>query len=194
MRLGQAVGEIRSLLSDDEIQVCLVPLTEAEHLQCVGIITDMDAPDNMVGAMARDRRNVNEILLRAIREPLNPQERMFNALSEMTELLEIEDINFLFDEWGEMMEQVSPNVNALTDEEIEALKKVFEQTQWKELSGRSLYALKRLLSTLGYTLLPDNSLGSTSTAKLTTRSENPESTNTVFPSSDDRPVRSAEIQ
>ncbi len=192
MRMGQAVATHKALLSDPEIAVAMVPLTEAEHLQCVEIITSMEAPDNIVGASARDRRNANEILLRSIREEDDLQQRMFYSLEEMTEVLEAEDVNYLLDAYFEMMEEVSPSAGGLSDREIDDLKKVLEQTEWSELSGKQCHALKNFLSTLGYTLLPDNLLGSQLINSLTPTNEKNESTLTVSPNIDSKIVKSAE--
>jgi hypothetical protein len=171
MRMGKSVGEAFPLLSNPEVKVTMVPLTEAEHYQCIEVITGMDAPDSIVGAAIRDRRNANEILWRAIRNPENLQEYAFDTVDEMMDLLEVTDVNHLMDCYFEMCEEVSPTLGSFSDEDLEATKKVLEEMDLSALSGRQWYALKRFLSTVGWTLLPDNSPGSTSTNLLTTMSD-----------------------
>ena len=166
MRLGQSVGHTEHIPSQPEVTVTLVPLTEAEHLQCMEIVTAMDVPESISGAMSRDRRTQNEVLLRAIRDPDNLDQPLFANFEEMTELLEIVDIGSLYDAFLEMSESVNPSPGQYTDEEVDEIKKVFLGIPWNELSGRQWYALRRFLSTIGKTLLPANSHGSISTKSV----------------------------
>jgi hypothetical protein len=163
MRLGKALGYVEQLPSQPEIKVALLPLTEAEHLQCLEIVTSMEVPETVSGAMSRDRRTQNEVLLRSLRDPDNLDEPLFSNLDEMTENLEIVDVGSLYDAFLEMSESVNPSPGQYTDEEVDEIKKVFLEIPWNELSGRQWYALRRFLLTIGKTLLPANSLGSIST-------------------------------
>jgi len=130
------------------------------------IVTAMDVPESISGAMSRDRRTQNEVLLRAIRDPDNLDQPLFANFEEMTELLEIVDIGSLYDAFLEMSESVNPSPGQYTDEEVDEIKKVFLEIPWNELSGRQWYALRRFLSTIGKTLLPANSHGSISTKSV----------------------------
>ena len=194
MRLGQSVGYKFSLLSQPEVEITMVPLTEAENYQCIETITAMEAPENIVGAMLRDRRNANEIMFRAIRNPEDLDEPAFTSMEEMMELLTHADITHLFDAYLEMSEEVSPSLGNFSDEEIEEVKKVLAEVEWSGLSGRQWYALRRFLLTLGLELLPANSLGFTSTSLSTLMSESDESISTASQNSNRSPVKSVESQ
>lgn len=192
MRLGPAAGNIISLLSEPDVSLAIVPLTEAQHEQCLEIITHMDAPDSIVGAGLRDRRNAQEILFRALRNPDNLDEQAFETREEMLEVLEVGDLNHLLDAYFEMSESDNPQIAEFTNEELEEVKKVLQEVDLNGLSGRQWYALRRFLFTLGLTLLPANSLGSTSTNLLTMMSDAQEFTPTAFPSGSRSDARSAE--
>jgi hypothetical protein len=179
MRLGQSAGYTEPLLSQPEISVTMIPLTEAEYIQCIEVVTGMDVPDNIIGAVARDRRNQNEVLFRSIRNPDDLSKRLFESMKEMTELLEIADINHLFDLCMEMSESVNPSPGSFTDDELDEIKKVLAEMDLNELSGRQWYALKRFLSLTGNELLPVNSLGSISTNLSTTMNDDEKSIPTV---------------
>lgn len=194
MRLGQSVGYKFQLLSQPEVEVTMVPLTEAENYQCIETITAMEAPENVVGAMLRDRRNANEIMFRAIRNSEDLDEPAFENMEEMMELLTHADITHLFDCYLEMSEEVSPSLGNFTDEEIDELKKVLSEVEWSGLSGRQWYALRRFLLTLGLELLPANSLGFISTSLSTLMNESEESISTVSQNLNRTPVKSVESQ
>jgi len=97
----------------------------------------------------------------------------------MTELLEIADINHLFDLCMEMSESVNPSPGSFTDDELDEIKKVLAEMDLNELSGRQWYALRRFLSLTGNELLPVNSLGSISTNLSTTMNDDEKSIPTV---------------
>jgi hypothetical protein len=192
MRLGQAVGYKFPLLSQPNVEVTMVPLTEAENYQCLEAITIMEAPENIVGAMLRDRRNANEIIYRALRNPEDLDEPAFESMDEMMELLSHADITHLFDCYLEMSEDVSPSLGNFTDEEIDEVKKVLAEVEWSDLSGRQWFALRRFLLTLGLELLPANSVGSISTNLSTLMSESEKSTFIASPSGSPTNARSVE--
>lgn len=181
MRLGQTVGDVHPLLSDPEIQVALVPLTEAEYIQCLESTTNKEIPDNVAGAAIRDRYNSAELLLRACREPHDLETRMFESLDELADALEVNDINFLQDMYFEMVETASPAIDGIPPEDLDELKKALQEINWNELSGRQWYALQRFLFSIMPELLQGNVLGSGLISKLTTTSEEEKSTHTVSP-------------
>jgi hypothetical protein len=175
MRLGQAVCEIEELLSETDFRVALVPLTEAEYDRCIENVLKVDAPETMMGNQVRDRALTNETLLLSIREPDNLSQQMFSDLGQMTEALDVVDINYLIDVYFEMIEKSSPAAEGMTGEQINDLKKVLLEMDMSELSGKQWYALKRFLSSLGPTPLLASLLGFSSTSQLTGTSELPES-------------------
>lgn len=194
MRLGPAAGRIEPLPSQPEIKVAIVPLTEAEHEQCLEVVTAMEVPETMMGAMSRDRRNQNEALFRALRDPENFEERAFDDREEMMEALEVQDSNFLMDVLLEISETDNPAPGEFTEEELEEVKKVLGEVDLNVLSGRQWYALKRFLSTLGLMLLPASSVGSTSTNSVITKSDVNEFMNTADPNLIETLAKSVESQ
>lgn len=160
MRLGQSTAELVELPSDKEIRVALVPLLESEYDQAQRSTAMLEVPDNVAGAAVMDRHEKREVLVRAIRDPDNYANRLFANAEEMMGILQPVDISHLFDQYVEMAMNISPNVAALTDEEIDFLKKVFEGLNWKDLYGKQLYALNRLILTLSPEQLMGNLPGS----------------------------------
>jgi hypothetical protein len=171
MRLGQAVCSIVALVSDPAIRFAVVPLTEGEYEQCLEIVASLTVEDNVAGFALRDRRQAQEILIRAIREEKDLTQRVYDSIDEMMETLEVTDIDQLIDEYNEMTEQSNPRADGIPPEEFEHLKKVLWEMDWNEFSGRSWYALKRFLGLIMPELQRDNLLGSISTKQSTTTSE-----------------------
>jgi|SRR5580765_228571 hypothetical protein len=171
MRLGQTVCDYVALVSDPEIRLCIVPLTEADYLQALEKVRDVDAPDNLAGMAIRDRIQAQEIVARSIREESDLSQRVYNSTEEMAEELEVADVDELWDRYLEMSQKSSPALDGIPEEEFENLKKTLQTMDWSELSGRSWYAAKRFLMSITPELLQGNSPGSTSTNSLTTTSE-----------------------
>lgn len=192
MRLGQAVGEIVNLPSEPEIQFALVPLTEAEHEQCLEIITKLEAPDNIVGAMRIERRSQTEGLFRALRNIEDLEERAFESWDEMIDSLEIGDVNHLHDVLLEISETDNPSPGEFSEEELDEIKKVLAAVDLNEQSGKQWYALKRYLLSHGMTLLPASSLGSISTNSLTMTNDSEKSIPTAEEALNETLVKSAD--
>jgi hypothetical protein len=171
MRLGQAVCDYVTLPSDDEIRLCIVPLTEAEYLQALEKVRDTKANDDLPGMAIRDRVQSQEILVRSIREEDDLTQKVYASVEEMLESLEVADIDELIDKYNEMTAISSPALDGIPEGEFQDLKKRLQTMDWSALSGRSWYAAKRFLSTITPSPLLDNSLGSTSTNSSTTTSE-----------------------
>jgi hypothetical protein len=177
MRAGQSICSFVKLTSDPEIRVAIVPLTEAEYAQCLELVALLPADDNVAGFAMRDRRQAQEILVRAIREENDLTQRVYignekqSAIDEMMESMDVSDIDQLIDEYNEMSAQANPRADGVSEEELEQLKKVLWEMDWNEFSGRSWYALKRFLGLIMPELQQVNLLGSTSTTKSTTTSE-----------------------
>lgn len=171
MRLGQAVCDVVPLPSDSEIRLSIVPLTEADYLQVLEIVRDTPAVDDIPGLAIRDRVQVQEILVRAIREESDFTLRVYDDKEDMLEDLEVADIDMLFDRYSEMVAKSSPALDGIPPEDFDDLKKRLQAMDWNALSGQSWYAAKRFLSTISPVLLQDNSPGSTSTNSSTTTSE-----------------------
>jgi len=171
MRLGQAVLEIFPLLSDPEIRVALVPLTEAEHESCLSFAAMLETPDNIAGHQMRDRAETREILSYAIRDPRNLSERIYSSGHEVGLDLEPQDVGFLIDHYYELADRNSPRLEQLPAEDVEILKKALQEMDWNEFTGRQWYAANRFLLSLSPKPLADSLLGSGSTSNLTTTSE-----------------------
>jgi hypothetical protein len=171
MRLGQAVCDFVKLISDPEIRLAIVPLTEAEYLQALEAVAVIPGRDDLANAAMKDRRQSQEILVRSVREPEDLTERVYASVEEMTEDLDVRDIDELIDRYNEMVHTSSPSADGIPPSEFEALKKALNEMDMSALSGRAWYALKRFLSEVMPSPLLDNSPGFGSTKSLTTTKE-----------------------
>lgn len=178
MRLGQQVCAYFELLSDPEVRVALVPLLESEYINCMMLGAQLTVPDGDIGVQLRERMQIAEVLAYSIRSP-DTLEKVFKTGKEVGETLEVQDINFLIDAYFEMVDRTSPSVDGLGDEELDKLKKALQEMDWKDLSGRQWYAVKRLLLALSPEPLTDNLLGSISTNSSTMTNELQRSTPTA---------------
>jgi hypothetical protein len=190
MRLGQAVCDYVTLPTDPEIRLCIVPLTEALYLQALEKVLSIEAQDDLAGMAIRERVQATEILARSIREESDLTKVVYESAEQMTEDLEVVDIDELIDRYNEMIAISSPSIDGIPDEELEHVKKLLQEMDWSGLSGRAWHALKRFLSTISPTPLLDNSLGFISTNSLTTTSESDESMSTVSQNSIDNSAKS----
>jgi len=182
MRLGQDAPEFVSLITNPEIRVALVPLTEAEYHIGLKAAMDLPAADNTQGMMLRDRWQQVTDVWNALREPHDPTKRVYESVEQMVAELEHTDINYLSDMYLRMVEDSSPALDGVTDEQIEELKKACLTIDWSVLSGRAWWHLKAFLSSLTPEQLQVKLPGSLSTLKSTLTSESPESTSDAEPS------------
>jgi hypothetical protein len=168
MRMGQAVCDYVKLVSDPEVRLSIVPLTEAEYLQALEKVRDVPASDDLAGMQIRDRVQAQEILARAIREESDLTVKVFDSVEEMLATLEVADIDEMMLAYNEMVAKSSPALDGIPPEEFEELKKLLQEMDWNELSGRAWFAAKHFLSLISPRPLMDNSLGLTSTKSSTT--------------------------
>lgn len=200
MRLGQAVCEFVPLPSDPEIRVAIVPLTEAEYLKVLNEVNAVDAGDDLAGVSIKDRVTAQQTLVWAIREPEDLSERVYKdndettAMEQLLETLEVADIDEIIDRYNEMVEQSSPSLDGIPEEELENIKKALQKMDWNALSGGAWYAAKRFLSRIMPSPLLDNSPGSTSTSFSTTTNDSDESTPGADQSSSEQPAKSVTSQ
>lgn len=171
MRLGQAVCDFVPLISDPEIRLAVVPLFEAEYIQALNAVANTDAPDDLAGMQLRDRKQAQEIIVRAIREPDDLTKRVYMDTDEMMAQLTVSDVDEVLDRYNEMCEQSSPRLERIPEEEFENLKKTLQTMDWNGLSGRAWYAAKRFLSTISPSPLMDSLPGSLLTNSSTTTNE-----------------------
>ena len=172
MRLGQSVAEIVALPSDPEVRLALVPLTEAQFVHVLALTSKVTVADTMAGMQFQSRIQSEEVLVRSIRDPNDLETQLFESMAEMTETLEATDIERLVEEYNMMTDRANPQIDGITPDEFEQLKKVFQKMDWNELSGKSWYAAKRFLGALIMDgLLMDSSLGSSLINRSTTTSE-----------------------
>ena len=172
MRLGQATAEYVALISDPEIRVALVPLTEAEFQESFTDAAKLVVGDNMAGIMVRERRARVQQVWRSLRATGNLDQYMFATYEEFRDALTTGDIDMLIDVYEEMTYELSPTLEGISPEELEMLKKALAEMDWSDLSGKSWYAAKRFLSTISATQLTDKLPGSSSTMRSTGMSGN----------------------
>jgi hypothetical protein len=175
MRLGQAVGEIVSLLSDPEVRLAIVPLVEADYGACQEAITKIPMPDTVEAAAFKDRQLTREVLAKALREPDDFSQKAFRDSGHMSEALEIQDVGHLWDAYCELVNTSSPAAEAIPPDELDEVKKVLQEMDWNAQSGRQWYALQRYLLTIGPELLEGKLLGFGSTTKSTGQNDSDES-------------------
>lgn len=175
MRLGNAVCEIVDLLSQPDMRVALVPLTDAEFQNSLMAAAQANVTDlaSTHEVFYRDRIQKCAIILASAREPDDLSKPFFETLQEVTEM-DYMDINHLFSYYEQMIEFSSPKLENLSEEELSEIKKVLLEMDWSALSGGSWYAAKRFLSSLTPTLPPVNSPGFTPTSNLTGMNEEEE--------------------
>lgn len=196
MRLGQAVCDFVSLPSDPEIRVAIVPLTEAEYLKVLNEVNEIQMGDDLAGVTVKDRVTAQQTLVWAIREPEDLTERVYvdndeaTAMDQLLETLDVGDIDEIIDRYNEMIEQASPSLDGIPDEELENLKKALQQMDWNALSGGAWYAAKRFLSRITPSPLLDNSPGFMYSNSSTSTSESSESTPGADQSSSEQPAKS----
>ena len=179
MRMGQATAEYVQLISDPEIRVALVPLTEAEFQESFTDAAKIVVGDNVAGLMVRERRARVQQVWRSCRASGDLSEMMFPTFEEFRESLTTADIDVLMDIYEEMTHELSPQIDQISPEELELLKKALAEMDWSVLSGRSWYAAKRFLGSLSEQQLMDNLPGSSSTMTLTGTSEREQLTPTA---------------
>src|SRR4029077_11316853 len=149
LRLGKAVCEIVELVSDPEIRMALVPLTDAELQNSLVLAAQANASEisSTHEVVLRDRIQKCAIIVACAREADDLQKPFFESMSEINEL-ESADINHIFTYFEQMMEFSSPSLDNISVEDMDEIKKALKEVDWNDLSGRSWYAAKRFLSTL----------------------------------------------
>lgn len=175
MRLGQEAPDIVPLLNVSEVRVAIVPLTEGEYDRALNAAAAIDAPENAYGVEARDRVLQQWTLLYALRDPTDPSKRIFESPEELTTELEVSEINHLMEMYARTIENSSPAMDGLNDEDLDTLKKAFQEIDLSALSGRAWWHLKHFLLNLTVEQLKVNSYGSSLTNKLTGTNEDQES-------------------
>lgn len=175
MRNGQDVPERVDIPSMPGIGACLVPLTEAESQRGIVAAADLNVNDNQAGMMARERAATISDIWHALREPGDPDRRVFDSPEDMTATLVPTDIDHLADKLVLLQDYASPAIDGMSEEELNDLKKAFGETDWSGLTGRRWAAVKLTCSVLFPELLAAKLRGSSSTASATTTNENGES-------------------
>jgi hypothetical protein len=163
MRLGNQVAEPVPLLSDPSIKFGLRILTEAEYDQCLRVVANAGLPDNIPGARAMDRQERIEILFRSLCDHENPGKPIFESSQQMVETLSPQDIDQLANKYSELASDYSPSPVTLQEDEVNFLNQLFQDFQWKDISGRQLLNLNRFLSSLSPEQLQGNLPGYFST-------------------------------
>jgi len=175
MRLGQASATIEHLLIDPEQRVALVPLTQGEYITSLHVAGSLMLDDNIATRVARDEMQRSEVLAVACREIEDISKRYFENGDAVREL-DARDINHLWDCYREMVAEVSPHADGLSEEDFSDLKKALQNIEWSELSGPQWYAAQRFLNSIRPLLLTGNVPGFSSTSQSTKTSDESDST------------------
>lgn len=183
MRQGQDVPEYIDVPSMDGVRVALVPLTEAELSRGLAYAAqEDDVPESFSGVQYRTRRAIQSDLWHAIREPGDPEKRIFDSIEEMVETLVPGDIDFLNMHLATLMNFASPAMDGLTEEDLDFLGRAWQAIRLNELTGRQWAAAKVCLSILLPELLQARLSGHTSTDGSTPTNESDESTSSALAS------------
>lgn len=170
MREGKNAGEIVELVTNPEIRLVIVPLSDGEWLKSLKYADDVEAGENAAGIVLRDEVQKKAILYFACREMSDWEKPFFHDYSEVEDM-DYSDIQHIYDRYLEMVAQFSPSFFMLDEEQVDELKKVWQRIEWNALSGRQQYAAMRFLNSIREDLLAGNSSGSLSTLKSTMKSD-----------------------
>lgn len=175
MRQGQQVFEpveVPSLsLPGEPLILAQIPLTESETQQGVIAAATLDVPDNLAGMAARNRAAAVSDLWHSLRDPADLSQKAFDNVEELTEQLTPTDVDHLIDALAMLMEYASPDIDGLSQKDLEELKKGFAEIDLSVLTGRQWAAVKLCFQVLLPELLQAKLSGSTSTESSTERSE-----------------------
>jgi hypothetical protein len=170
MRLGQSACEITELPSAPDTRVALVPLTDSEYIRALEVADKAPVGDNPAGFAVRDELQKQSVIYFSAREFGDLESMFFDDLSEAGEL-DTHDIDFLYDVYLEMISNQSPSLFGLTDDDFEALKKVWTMIEWNALTGQQWYAAQRFINSIRTELHLASYSGSSSTSNLTQTNE-----------------------
>lgn len=176
MRMGQDAPEMVDIPSLTEVRVAQVPLTEREAQQGVILSASLEVLDNAGGLQARNRACIESDVWNSLRDPSDPEAKVFDSIEDMNGDLLSSDIDYLADNLMLLMSYASPSIDGLSDADLEDLKKVFGETDWSALTGRRWAAVKLCCETLFPELLQAKLRGIGSTDSSTSRSASDEST------------------
>jgi hypothetical protein len=178
MRLGQSSATIESFVTDPEQRVALVPLTQGQYIVSLQIAGAMPLDDNIATRVARDEMQRSEVLAVSCREVEDLAKPYFEN-GEAVRELDAHDINHLWDCYMEMVAEVSPHADGLTEEDFSDLKKALQSIEWSELSGPQWYAAQRFLNSIRPLLLTGNVPGFSSTSRSMRTSDEKDSMTNV---------------
>jgi hypothetical protein len=181
MRLGQFAPEKVSIPSMPEIQVDMVPLTEAEAQRGIMRAAEIEIGDNMAGIQVRNRAAIELDVWHSLRDPHDVTKQLFESVETMVDELEPTDIDALADRLATLMEYASPSIDGLSDQDLDDLKKAFMEIQLNELTGRQWAAVKQCFQALLPELLQVKLFGSFSTESSTPTNGSEESISSVSP-------------
>ena len=183
MRQGQEVPDYVDIPSMEGVRVALVPLTEAELSRGLAYAaSDDDVPESFSGAQYRSRRAIQSDLWHAVREPGDPEKRVFESIEDMVEALSPADIDYLNMHLATLMNFASPAMDGLTEEDLDFLGRAWQAIRLNELTGRQWAAAKVCLSILLPEQLQGRLSGRTSTDGSTATSTSGASTSDALAS------------
>lgn len=148
IRNGQLVGDPVTIPSMPDVRGMLVPLTEADVIAGIARACAVDAPDNPVGMNLWDRTVRASDVYHALREPDDLTQKVFHTVEEMVEALDPSDIDAIAEQLVVLMQYASPSLADMSDEEVEAVKELWQRIDMRELTGRPAAALVLLISAL----------------------------------------------
>lgn len=158
MRMGQGVADYVTLPSNEEVRFAMVPLLEREIEEAWSAAAMLDTGNNAYGIELRDRTLQAHTLYHALRNPSDPENKVFESPDQLRAELEETDIGFLMEHYRALTAYASPTIDQLTTEDLDELKKAFSTIDLSALSGRQWWHLTQFFMTIAADQLPDRSL------------------------------------
>lgn len=88
------------------------------------------------------------IMYNALRDKDNIENKIASSIDEFISLIDNNELAFLQVQYNMFMQDNSPFLNAITEEQFEELKKTLEKIKLSDLNGVSLLALRNFLISL----------------------------------------------
>lgn len=128
-------------------KVALVLLSSEDLTDCKVKSQDYIEQKHINDDTYRDLEHQSQIIYKALRNKDNLDEKVADSIDEIRKL-RADEIQYLMIEYNNFQQDVSPLLNAISDEQFEELKKTLGEMKLSDLNGESLLALRNFLLSL----------------------------------------------
>jgi hypothetical protein len=147
IKQGKSNFKLIDFPSIDE-KVAIVALSSSQttqaHLDAEEIIKEYGIEDEDMKSLEHQK----QLAYRFIREKDDKTKAIADSFQEFNEAMTNTEIQYFSMQYSMFINENSPFLNAVNEEQFEALKKTLEKIQLKDLNGVSLVALRNFLLTL----------------------------------------------